>query len=480
MNRDFFKPAALVLLAAVFTGILAWILPAWNNDVFSIRKMEWFEKLVPQASITDTSEVHLEVVDHAQDELEPFLKKIGSMKVISGKPELFVRSPLSKREKQLRIAYFSDSIIEGDLITAPLRQTLQSVYGGSGVGMMPITSIVSGFRQTIRHSFSRNWETVSFMSRDHYDISLGITGYTFIPRPYYTAQKAIEIAPQDTLFSADSTATLPPAQSRTETAKYYVNHDPWVEYKAVDIAGGAAAFDRIRLFYSHAPDSSFVRVSYDGESSSVVRLENTEHLRVLDISHQSPVKTLRLEFPARLPVHVYGVSFENSEGVFVDNFPIRGYSGLYFQRMHQDILQDFQKQLKYDLVILQYGGNISNPKNQNYDNYKLAMTRTIKHLQDALGDVPILLISVQDRSIKDGAAYKTSPDIPLLVKAQSEVAAETGCAFWNLYEAMGGYNSMLGFANQNPPLAGKDYTHFTRRGADKIADMLLKFLQGES
>jgi lysophospholipase L1-like esterase len=480
MNKDFFKPAALVLLAAVFTGILAWAIPAWNNDVFSIRKMQWFEKLQSPGATVDSAAVQLETVDHAQDELEPFLKKIGSLSALPGKEALFERPVFARKDKQVRIAYFSDSIIEGDLITAPLRQALQSVYGGKGVGMMPITSIVSGFRQTIRHSFSRNWETISFMSRDHYDISLGITGYTFIPRPFYTAQRAIETSPQDTLFVADSTATSPPEQPKTETARYYVDYDPWVEYKAMDVAGGAADFTNIRLFYSHAPDSSFVRISYDAAAPITMWLHSGEDLQQTDISPQNPVKTIRLEFPARKAVRIYGLSFDAQTGVYVDNFPIRGYSGLYFQRMHEETLQAFQKRLAYDLVILQYGGNISNPKNQNYDNYKLAMHRTITHLQEAMGDVPILLVSVQDRSVRDGTAYKTSPDIPLLVKAQSEVAAETGCAFWNLYEAMGGYNSMLGFANQNPPLAGKDYTHFTRRGADRIAEMLLKFLQGDA
>jgi hypothetical protein len=108
------------------------------------------------------------------------------------------------------------------------------------------------------------------------------------------------------------------------------------------------------------------------------------------------------------------------------------------------------------------------------------MIRTIEHIQAAMPKVPILIISAHDHSIKDGTIYKTSPDIPILVKTQSEFAQETGCAFWNLYEAMGGYNSMLGLVNQNPPLAGKDYTHFTRRGADYVAELLLKFFKGES
>ncbi|HOU72947.1 MAG TPA: hypothetical protein PLB85_06150, partial [Candidatus Syntrophosphaera sp.] len=73
-------------------------------------------------------------------------------------------------------------------------------------------------------------------------------------------------------------------------------------------------------------------------------------------------------------------------------------------------------------------------------------------------------------------SYQTSPDIPILVQTQSQLAAETGSAFWNLYQAMGGYNSMIGYVNASPRLAAKDYTHFTRAGADKLARMLHKVL----
>jgi lysophospholipase L1-like esterase len=34
------------------------------------------------------------------------------------------------------------------------------------------------------------------------------------------------------------------------------------------------------------------------------------------------------------------------------------------------------------------------------------------------------------------------------------------------------------YVNHQPPLAGKDYTHFTRAGADHIAEMLLAYLKG--
>ena len=39
--------------------------------------------------------------------------------------------------RPVRIAYFGDSFIEGDILTADLRAMLQSRFGGCGVGYVP-------------------------------------------------------------------------------------------------------------------------------------------------------------------------------------------------------------------------------------------------------------------------------------------------------------------------------------------------------
>ena len=68
-----------------------------------------------------------------------------------------------KRKQKVRIAYFGDSMIEGDLISQDLRTSMQDVFGGNGVGFVPVTSIVAGFRKSITHSFG-NWTTFNLLS----------------------------------------------------------------------------------------------------------------------------------------------------------------------------------------------------------------------------------------------------------------------------------------------------------------------------
>ncbi len=201
---------------------------------------------------------------------------------------------------------------------------------------------------------------------------------------------------------------------------------------------------------------------------------------MLQLNDSSQIKKIKLEFSAHDPIHVYGLSFDEPKGAYVDNFPIRGYSGMYFQRIHSDILRDFQHFLNYDLIVLQYGENVSNPKLTDYSYYEKGMKKTIKHIQDALPGVPILMISAHDRSIKINGSYHTSPDIPYLVKTQSNVAKAMNTGFWNLFAAMGGIDSMPSYVSHQPAWAGKDYTHFTKSGGIQIAKMLLQYLQGTS
>jgi hypothetical protein len=64
----------------------------------------------------------------------------------------------------------------------------------------------------------------------------------------------------------------------------------------------------------------------------------------------------------------------------------------------------------------------------------------------------------------------------LLLAAQQQLARRNHAAFWNLFEAMGGENSMVSWVEESPPMANKDYTHVNSRGAHKIAGLLFDFL----
>src|SRR5690606_5190782 len=75
-----------------------------------------------------------------------------------------------------------------------------------------------------------------------------------------------------------------------------------------------------------------------------------------------------------------------------------------------------------------------------------------------------------DQGKKEGSAVITRPIIPHIVREQEAVAKQVGCAFWNTYEAMGGYGSMATWAKRG--LGQADLAHPSGWGAQVIGNWL--------
>ncbi len=332
---------------------------------------------------------------------------------------------------KIRVAHFGDSGIEGDLITAQLREKLQNAYGGKGVGFLSITSQDVKFRTTTQMDFSNNWETASVFTTNPKKYPLGVNGEVFLPKP-----------------------------------------NSYVEYTATPRKfKNIKTFNTVRLFYSDS-DNSQVNVSFDGGGKETVNLSPSSNVKELVFDAKKSVKKVRLEFPNTKKGYFYGVSLEEGNGVYVDNFPLRGNSGASIKDIPVEKLKDFNRLMNYKLIILQFGLNVASQRQRDFGWYEKEMASVINHLKAAFPNTSILLISVSDKSVKKGSNFVTDPGVISLLKAQQTIAESNGIAFWNLFEAMGGPNSMPKWVDSNPPKAFKDYTHFNLDGAADIADLL--------
>lgn len=346
-----------------------------------------------------------------------------------------------KQGGQTRIAYFGDSMIEGDLITQDLRKCFQDKFGGSGVGFLPITSIVAGFRTTVRHTFSTNWTDHNLLENDNHGHGPGISGHTFIPS--FTA-------------SADSTST----------------GGSWVKYTAVN-QPRLSTFPTVRMFYGAAGGSNYVSINQRS-----IKLDGTKTVNELKVS-SGAMQSVNASFSCSEPIDVYGFSMDSDSGVIVDNFNFRGNSGLPLTKMPMNVLRGLDNYLGYDLVIVHYGVNVVNHKLKDYGWYEKGMVAVVNHLKTAFPGASVLVISTGDKGYRQNGKMTTDPAVPLVVEAEKNVAAKTNSAFWNLYEAMGGYESMAKWVDGDTAYANKDYTHFNFRGARRIGKLLYEKLNSE-
>lgn len=467
-DRNFQKPLWLMLCILIILLLLAYFIPAYNQGSWKIRKLNLFSditKVEPNKhTVTLSKVIGL-----------PTQTKVGKSTSPSDNAKQLVDPaliPFFEALKQceqdgspVRIAYFGDSIIEGDLITQSLRKNLQSRFGGSGVGYVPITSIVANFRTTIKHSFSPEWSTFSLMNPNPKRYPIGMSGFVSLPLWNKVHFK--------TTAATDSSGSTPVP---VDTVRTYSSPYCWVRYRGSAVSNPDPLFHNIRLFYSNAPAGYTIKASSGKQPRRVIPLQQGSEMQTLTLNEDAPVENIEMVFPKSNQLCTYGMSFDSPKGVYVDNFALRGYSGMYFSNTSRSILSGFQKQMKYNLIVLQYGTNVSEPKTKSYGYYREGMIESVRYLQEIFPGTPILIVSIGDKSIKVGTEYQTSPDIPALVKAQQEVAQRTHVGFWNLYENMGGYNSMVAYANAVPPLAQRDYTHFNSNGTNKIAGMLTQFL----
>jgi lysophospholipase L1-like esterase len=104
------------------------------------------------------------------------------------------------------------------------------------------------------------------------------------------------------------------------------------------------------------------------------------------------------------------------------------------------------------------------------------MITIIRSLKEVFPQTSFLLISVSDRGINKDGEVVTMDAIPRLRDVQREIARKSGIAFWDMYEAMGGKNSIPQYTVAVPPLASKDYTHLTHLGGIKIGKKLADVL----
>ena len=189
-------------------------------------------------------------------------------------------------------------------------------------------------------------------------------------------------------------------------------------------------------------------------------------------------QTVKLHFDPFDSLKLYGVSFEESAGIYVDNFAMRGNSGIGLYQIEPTEIKEFDRFQHYKLILLQYGLNVVTENDSlGYDWYIDKMVRVISRLKENLPGSNFLLISISDRSYNQNGKFVTMPNIVLMRNAQREIAKRSKIAFWDLLAAMTGESSMVKMVTAIPPLAAKDYTHVNfgggRKLAKKLADAIL-------
>ena len=327
----------------------------------------------------------------------------------------------------LRIIHYGDSQIEEDRITGTIRERLQERFGGSGPGMMPARQYA-----TPRVGEGSTAELQRFFNYGDAAYRAGIRQYG----PY------ADFVRLDTV----STFSFYPIRRKEK---------------------GQSTFDRMTLVAGNLRSS--LSVTSKGDRREVAPGQGALSF----VRFELPDSSARASLTVAGCADLYGILLDSKTGVRMDNVAMRGSSGAIFTTMDREQLRTFYKEENVRLILLQYGGN-SVPylkTDKAISNYLESVRKQIRFLRELAPQAKIVFVGPSDMSTSVAGKRQTYPRLPGFVDSLKVSATQSGAAYWDIYGAMGGENSMVQWVNARPALAGSDYVHFTLAGSRKIGDM---------
>jgi alginate O-acetyltransferase complex protein AlgI len=421
------------------SGIINALIPAERESTIALHKAVDTIKPVPADTILKDSLFAGNVRDH-------------SLQNTPGLPEEYpiplqsFLDSLKLSKGQIRIIYYGDSQIEGDRVTSYLRHILRKSRGGTGPGLfLPVMPVM--YTKSIWIRSSSNWKRYNYLSYKSGDISHRNLG------PFMAICRYI-----------------PEKDTTREIKKAYIRIQP-----STFADSAAADFEKLRIFYGNTPGVVNIRVTGDNKLLYADSLIRGEGYNEVDCRLDGR-KDITIEFNGRVSPDIYGLSIESESGVVVDNIPQRGSAGLEFTMVNRNNLREAFKKLSPDLIIMQYGLNIVKNVREDYSYYEKGLTRQLSLIKNLSPKTTILVVGVTDMAVNEGDTLKSYDNIPFIIDAQKRATKKADASFWDSYLAMGGKSSIIKWAGMKPPLAQKDYVHFTYQGADTLSERLISSL----
>ncbi len=448
MKTNTYKTLLLTCLVVVFL-LLLHFLPTFKIGDTELREIDILSDLSRQkkelkdvipAPKTPSTTLALEKDGKVINFKEQWPK--GTERIVDyseGKPggmEHFYEQLTALKEKKnlgrpVRIAYFGDSFIEGDILLADLREELQKYYGGEGVGWLDAGNDLNQYKHTTTQKFTGLTEHL-VKKPDSYDVLQAGMAERYYP---LSGRANITLAP----FMAHEY----PRTEKWGTTQLYLRAKNGASV-TFHIDGGKSTTEQV----SPSPNVQMVR--FNGATSHAS----------IDVSGTNAT--------------LFATAQEGNGGIVLDNFSMRGSNGLSLSKLPETTLRQFAQVRPYDLIVFQFGANAITPasKERELQTYTSKMKSVIQLFHKCFPTASILVIGAPDRG------SKSSPDgtmegVKMLVGYQDQMASDCKVAFYSLYKAMGGPGTMMRLVDEKN-MGSKDYVHINFKGGKYVAPRIFK------
>jgi lysophospholipase L1-like esterase len=334
---------------------------------------------------------------------------------------------------QVSILHYGDSPTTADLITGDVRSLLQKRFGEAGYGYLLVAKPWAWYGHRGTDLSDHGWTISTAVGKGRAE-AYGLGGASFVG-------SAGEVSSHITLKDGAESA--------------------------------------MELAYLAQPGGGTVAVMVEGQTiatvdtASAVRQPGWQKVAL-------PAGTKAVDLKvASGRVELFGETFSRSQrGILYDSLGLNGASTTVLSRGFDTGVWATELQHEQpSLVVINYGTNESGFGAFVDHQYEGELRLAIQKVRNALPNVSILVMSPMDRGERSGIdEIQTMSTIPRVVAIQKRVAADTQCAFFDTFNAMGGDGTMSRWYSGSPRLVAGDLIHPTPQGAAIIAQIFVKSL----
>jgi len=344
-----------------------------------------------------------------------------------------------KRKDKVHIAFYGASSVAADRYTGYLRRYLQHRFGDAGPGFVALVPLWRWHRHdAVRLDASKHW------------------------RIEHAQRKEGKLDGRYGLLGASAHTTNKRAKATLKAKK-----------SASDVSA-------IELWYLEQPDGGSAQVEVMGQSLTLATAGSEPKAAVLPVEGMEPGRaSISIRPKGDGEVRLFGATLERDDsGVVLDALGIGGTRAANMLLWDEPIWRDGLERRAPALWVLAYGANEAVDEDETIETYRANLEGVVARLSAAAPDASCLLLAPVDfmmpdlEPLEDGSLPKPEPDTPWIertrcteiIEVQREVAAASGCGFFDAKAMMGGNGSMHAWANADPPLAKQDHLHFTPLG----------------
>lgn len=342
-----------------------------------------------------------------------------------------------RRALPVRIAHFGNSLIASDFVAATIRRELSERYGSGGTGFLLVdrpTRISGNFDRTGMAS-EEGWE-VALLTDKGERVDFGLAGARFVGNVHGGKGASVRF----------------------------------------DLKGVSSA----EVFWIHRKDSGEIEVAVDGHHLHSIHTKGeARESAVTPLKIPAGSKELTLTAKGG-PVELYGVSLENGRpGIVHDTYGLAGGTADVFLQANEAVFRQQLQARAPTLAIVMLGGNETYEMTRGWMDEAKARRTVVGFIQRIREDAPdaaCLITSQLDAGVKNAAGEITPrPFAEEVRNILREEALSHGCAFWDMFAAMGGQGSVARWFAADA--MNEDLVHPRIKGAEALGHALVIALE---